>query len=170
MINARISSARQAVHRADSFTGFGKRPAFTPSHQHVLPTGITLSTCGRRRNPVSGMSCMLKTCLFSQLLIVTRLKGRCLGESHWEPVSAMLQCIKNCPILARCFSFDRTALHRRTRSGESASCERGCGGPGPSMDRTWASCGALHDSLRPPGGKTGTQDQSGKRLPDRHRV
>ena len=44
LISSRMSSARQAVHLADSFTGFGKRPAFTPSHQQVLPRGITVNT------------------------------------------------------------------------------------------------------------------------------
>ena len=53
-----MSSARQAVHRADNFTGFGKRPAFTPSHQLVLPRGITVNTCVNRKNPVSGISCI----------------------------------------------------------------------------------------------------------------
>ena len=66
--------------------------------------------------------------VLSQLLIVPRFMGRCLGESDWEPVSAMLQCVKNCSILARCFSFDRTALHRRPRSVESPSREGRCGG------------------------------------------
>src|SRR4051812_20867539 len=53
-----MSSARHAVHRADSFTGFGNRPDLTPSHQQVLPSGITLSTCGNRKNPVCGISCI----------------------------------------------------------------------------------------------------------------
>jgi len=56
-----MSSARQAVHRADNLTGFGKRPDFTPSHQLVLPRGITLNTCGNRTNPVSGISCISKS-------------------------------------------------------------------------------------------------------------
>src|SRR5579872_5982421 len=56
LIRSRMSSARQAVHRAESFTGFGKRPDLTPSHQLVLPRGMTLSTCGNRKNPVSGIS------------------------------------------------------------------------------------------------------------------
>ena len=53
-----MSSARQAVHRADNLTGFGKRPDLTPSHQLVLPSGITLNTCGNRKNPVCGISCI----------------------------------------------------------------------------------------------------------------
>src|SRR5713101_1459163 len=53
-----MSSARHAVHRADNFTGFGKRPDLTPSHQLVLPRGITLNTCVNRKNPVSGISCI----------------------------------------------------------------------------------------------------------------
>lgn len=53
-----MSSARHAVHRADNFTGFGKRPDFTPSHQHVFPRGMTLSTCDNRKNPVSGIYCI----------------------------------------------------------------------------------------------------------------
>ena len=57
-INSRMSSARQAVHRADNLTGFGKRPDLTPSHQLVLPSGITLNTCGNRKNPVCGISCI----------------------------------------------------------------------------------------------------------------
>lgn len=55
-----MSSARQAVQRADSFIGFGNRPDFTPSHQLVLPKGITVNTCDRRKKPVSGMSCISK--------------------------------------------------------------------------------------------------------------
>lgn len=58
MIKSRMSSARQAVQRADNFTGFGNRPDFTPSHQHVLPSGMTLSTWGNRKKPVSGISYM----------------------------------------------------------------------------------------------------------------
>jgi hypothetical protein len=38
--------------------GLGNRPDFTPSHQHVLPMGITVNTCVNRKNPVSGMSCI----------------------------------------------------------------------------------------------------------------
>src|SRR5260370_31792764 len=55
-----MSSARQAVHRADNLIGFGKRPDLTPSHQLVLPRGITVNTCANRKNPVSGISCILK--------------------------------------------------------------------------------------------------------------
>jgi hypothetical protein len=60
LINACMSSARQAVQRADNFIGFGKRPDLTPFHQHVLPRGITLKTCRNRKNPVSGISCISK--------------------------------------------------------------------------------------------------------------
>ena len=55
-IKSRMSSARQAVQRADSLIGFGKRPDLTPSHQLVFPSGMTLRTCGKRRKPVSGIS------------------------------------------------------------------------------------------------------------------
>jgi hypothetical protein len=65
VISWRISSTRQTVHRAESLIGFGKRPDLTPSHQLVLPMGITLSTCGRRRNPVSGISYISKPHFFS---------------------------------------------------------------------------------------------------------
>ena len=58
-----MSSARHAVHRADSLTGLGNRPDFTPSHQQVLPSGITLSTCGKRRKPVSGISFIVTSLL-----------------------------------------------------------------------------------------------------------
>src|SRR5579872_1448346 len=57
-ISSRMSSTRQAVHRGVSLIGLGKRPDLTPSHQLVLPTGMTLSTCVSRKNPVSGMSCV----------------------------------------------------------------------------------------------------------------
>ncbi len=40
-IRFRMSSTRQAVHRADIFIGFGNRPVLTPSHQQVLPMGIS---------------------------------------------------------------------------------------------------------------------------------
>jgi len=56
-----MSSAFQATQRADSFIGLGKRPDFTPSHQHVLPSGITIKTCVNRTKPVSGIiSCPIK--------------------------------------------------------------------------------------------------------------
>jgi hypothetical protein len=69
LINRRMSSARQAVHRADNFTGFGKRPDLTPSHQHVLP-------------------CILQP-LVSVWLIITRFASKCLGERRSEPVVAI---------------------------------------------------------------------------------
>src|SRR5262249_15317829 len=68
-ISARISSTRQAVIRGPSFTGLGKRPDLTPSHQVDLPTGMTAGIggsalgspmiWGRRRKPVSGRWCIL---------------------------------------------------------------------------------------------------------------
>ena len=39
-MRSRISSTRQAVVRGPSFTGFGKRPVLTPSHQVDRATGI----------------------------------------------------------------------------------------------------------------------------------
>lgn len=65
LISPRISSARHAVHLGVSLTGFGKRPDLTPSHQLVFPMGITLSTCSKRTNPVSGMSDISKPRFFS---------------------------------------------------------------------------------------------------------
>ena len=56
------------MHRADSFTGFGKRPDFTPSHQQVFPRGMILNTCLNRKNPVSGISYIALT----SYLFVTR--------------------------------------------------------------------------------------------------
>ena len=53
-----LGAMKQAVQRGDSFTDFGNRPDLTPSHQLVLPSGITSKTCGNRMNPVSGMSCI----------------------------------------------------------------------------------------------------------------
>src|ERR1051325_2448330 len=44
VISFPMSSARHAVQRAVSFTGFGNRPDRTPSHQHVFPRGITVNT------------------------------------------------------------------------------------------------------------------------------
>jgi hypothetical protein len=50
-----MSSALQATHRADSFTGFGYRPDFTPAHQQDLPIGITVNTSDNRIKPISGI-------------------------------------------------------------------------------------------------------------------
>jgi hypothetical protein len=53
-----MSSARQAVIRGPSFTGLGKRPVFTPSHQVDLLTGIGPSGASneaRRMKPTSGI-------------------------------------------------------------------------------------------------------------------
>ncbi len=52
-----LSSTRQAVMRGPSFTGFGKRPDLTPTHQVDLLTGIGPFGArieGRRTKPVSG--------------------------------------------------------------------------------------------------------------------
>jgi hypothetical protein len=59
-----MSSTRHAVTRGPSFTGFGKRPVLTPSHQQDFFTGIiggiggsalgSPKICGNRRKPVSG--------------------------------------------------------------------------------------------------------------------
>lgn len=87
-IKSRMSSARQAVHRAESLTGFGKRPDLTPSHQQVFLTGIMLSTCGNRKKPVKGISCMLLTCRnYTPLEIVYQTSGTMsLGKWLWRPV------------------------------------------------------------------------------------
>lgn len=56
-IRARISSTRQAVMRAPSFTGLGKRPSLTPVHHVDLLTGIGPSGAriwGRRTKPLCG--------------------------------------------------------------------------------------------------------------------
>src|ERR1700674_680937 len=82
-----MSAARQAVHLADSFTGLGKRPDFTPSHQQVLPRGITLNTCGRRKNPVSGISCISRVSLFNHPHLFCRI-------SYFTRVVAMKMALK----------------------------------------------------------------------------
>jgi hypothetical protein len=76
-----MSSARHAVHRSDSLTGFGKRPDFTPSHQQVLPRGMTLNTWGNRKNPVSGMS-YIPNNLFSFIYDYT-MNDRQLSRGKW---------------------------------------------------------------------------------------
>jgi hypothetical protein len=63
-ISARMSSTRHTVTRGPNFTGFGKRPVLTPSHQQDFLTGIIGGIggsalglpiiCGNRRKPVSG--------------------------------------------------------------------------------------------------------------------
>lgn len=68
-IRSRISSTRHAVTRGPSFTGLGKYPDLTPSHQQVFCTGMmggiggsalgSPIICFRRRKPVSGNCCML---------------------------------------------------------------------------------------------------------------
>jgi hypothetical protein len=68
-----MSSARQAVHLADSLMGLGKRPDLTPSHQHVLPSGMTLSTCVNRKNPVSGMSCIFTLPFWRSFVVFCQL-------------------------------------------------------------------------------------------------
>lgn len=62
-IKALMSSTRHIVQRP-SFTGLGKRPVLTPSHQQVFLTGMiggigglalgSPMICGKRRKPVSG--------------------------------------------------------------------------------------------------------------------
>ena len=62
-IRALMSSTRHMVQRP-SFTGLGKRPVLTPSHQQDFFTGMiggiggfalgSPMMCGSRRNPVSG--------------------------------------------------------------------------------------------------------------------
>jgi hypothetical protein len=69
-IKARMSSTRHMVQRP-SFTGVGKRPDFTPSHQQDFLTGMiggvggfalgSPMICGSRRKPVSG-SCVIEEC------------------------------------------------------------------------------------------------------------
>ena len=59
-----MSSTRQAVHRGESFTGFGYRPSFTPCHQPDFDMGMIggiagdalgLPTiCESRTKPTSG--------------------------------------------------------------------------------------------------------------------
>lgn len=63
-IRARMSLTRHAVTRGPSFTGLGKRPVLTPSHQQDFLTGMIGGIGGsafgspiierRRRKPVSG--------------------------------------------------------------------------------------------------------------------
>ncbi len=64
-ISSRMSSAFQAVHRSDNFTGFGNRPDLTPAHQLVLPRGITVKICDNRKKPISGIVCLLTKCKYS---------------------------------------------------------------------------------------------------------
>ncbi len=58
-----MSSARHAVQRSESLIGFGNLPDLTPSHQQVLPSGMTSSTCRNLKKPVSGISRMAITLL-----------------------------------------------------------------------------------------------------------
>jgi hypothetical protein len=129
LISSRMSSARHAVHRADNLTGFGKRPDLTPSHQQVLPRGITQSTCDRRRNPVSGMSYIEKPIFFSQLLIVPRMMLGCLGESHWQTVSAIVAAQQkiHCPSVKTCSGWGLSRYlfsHERAKGGDSRPQDR----------------------------------------------
>jgi hypothetical protein len=79
------------MHRADSLTGFGNRPDFTPSNQLVFPSGITLSTCGKRKNPVSGISCMSHYLPFhSHITIPAWRMSRTIALA--ASLSAMLRC------------------------------------------------------------------------------
>jgi hypothetical protein len=56
-----MSSAFHAVQRSESFTGFGNRPDFTPAHQQVLPSGMTVKICESRTKPVSGIVCNINS-------------------------------------------------------------------------------------------------------------
>lgn len=70
----------QAEQRADSFTGAGKRPSRTPSHQVVSETGISSRTFGSRTKPVSG-----RRGNSSWLMPECRASGR--GDrAPWAPV------------------------------------------------------------------------------------
>lgn len=80
LISSLMSSARQAVQRSESLTGFGNRPVLTPSHQHVLPRGMILRTWGNRRKPVSGISCILCSISIHGITYC----GLCLAESGAE--------------------------------------------------------------------------------------
>lgn len=72
----------QAEQRADSFTGGGKRPSRTPSHQVVSETGISWRTFGSRTKPVSGRrgnsSWLMPECTAS-------------GRGKWAPWGPVLQ-------------------------------------------------------------------------------
>lgn len=54
LIQLRMSSARQAVTRADSLTGAGNVPASTRRQSVDLEMGTKFNTCACRRKPVSG--------------------------------------------------------------------------------------------------------------------
>lgn len=54
IIQHRISSTRQTVTLAESFTGSGKDRAWIRRHKVDFEIGTNASTCGCRRKPVSG--------------------------------------------------------------------------------------------------------------------
>jgi len=135
-----MSSARHAVHLADNFTGFGKRPDLTPSHQLVLPRGITLSTCGNRKKPVSGISCMSRSSsLHSSYYIMA-----CPKKSRRIALSASIRVYCITPKCARRANKDKagraaphaswreimrlarawTGLHRKPSSRQPHEIER----------------------------------------------
>ena len=53
-IQRRMSSARHAVTRADSFTGSGNDLDWIRRHKVDFEMGTSTNTCGCRRKPVSG--------------------------------------------------------------------------------------------------------------------
>lgn len=120
LISSRISSARQAVHRGDSLTGFGYRPDLTPFHQLVLPRGITLSTCGKRRNPVSGISYISKPFTFTTSYFTTtgaRMSRRIALTASCSP---MLRCGR----IARGTPFKDIWAYHRHRGGNAQPLAR----------------------------------------------
>jgi hypothetical protein len=74
-----MSSIRHAVIRGPNFTGFGKRPDFTPFHHVVLQIGINGRIfgwdfllpiiCERRKKPVSGIAAIFKLHLTGMVVV-----------------------------------------------------------------------------------------------------
>jgi hypothetical protein len=94
LIRFRMSSARHAVQRLEIFTGLGKRPVFTPSHQHVLPMGITDKTSANRTNPISGIvNCITNLQKEMSDLRPMRTSPQCFNSSADTPPSSILTSI-----------------------------------------------------------------------------
>ena len=85
-----MSSTRQAVTRGPSFTGLGKRPDLTPSHQQDFFTGMmggiggfaleSPMIWGSRRNPVSGSECIcIRPCVIEDGYLCITQYSECQG-------------------------------------------------------------------------------------------
>lgn len=79
-----MSSARQAVTRSLSFTGFGALPELTQRHQVVEPTGMMCGiSCRWRMKPVAGTVGASWVCMLGLCRLQTTVGGYGMWRAVW---------------------------------------------------------------------------------------